>query len=237
MASGVQRGYGCGMIDAASPANPLSAGAGRESDADVSVPRRSGVIQAGRETLHGREVFSRMDDDALVEAARRDREAFGALYDRYVEPIYAYIARRTGDAAQAEDIAATVWERALMSIERYEVRGVPFAAWLYRIAGNQIANHQRHERILRFIPLLPAHGAATRARDSEDEREVVRAALAALSTADREILSLCYFTGLTPPEIADVLACNVAAVHKRLHRARARMRRRLEEDSRVVVTH
>lgn len=188
--------------------------------------------------MHGPKAFAGMDDDTLVEAARRDREAFGALYDRYFEPIYGYIARRTGDAEQAEDIAATVWERTLRSIERYEVRGVPFAAWLYRIAGNQIANHHRRARIFRFVPLAASlsHGPSGRAHDQADEREAVRAALATLSESDREILSLCYFTGLTPPEIADVLACNVAAVHKRLHRARARLRRRLEEDSRVVAS-
>lgn len=183
--------------------------------------------------MHGSDAFARMDDDSLVEAARHDREAFGALYDRYFDPIYAYIARRTDDAAEAEDIAAQVWERALKSIERYQVRGVPFAAWLYRIAGNQIANHRRHARILRFVPLGPGHGSAE--PDDASERDAVRAALDALSESDRELLSLCYFAGLAPPEIAEVLGCGVAAVHKRLHRARARLRRKLEEDARVVV--
>lgn len=183
--------------------------------------------------MHGPHAFSRLDDDSLVEAARHDRQAFGALYDRYFDAIYAYIARRTGDEAEAEDIAAQVWERALKSIERYQVRGVPISAWLYRIAGNQLANHRRHARILRFVPLAPTHGSVE--HEGDVEGDAVRAALDALSEADREVLSLCYFAGLAPPEIAEVLDCGVAAVHKRLHRARARLRRRLEEDARVVV--
>lgn len=183
--------------------------------------------------LHGPDALSRLDDDSLVEAARHDREAFGELYDRYFDAIYAYIARRTDDAAEAEDIAAQVWERALKSIERYQVRGVPIAAWLYRIAGNQLANHRRHARILRFVPLAPAHGTVE--HEGDDERDTVRTALDALSESDREILSLCYFAGLAPQEIAEVLGCGVAAVHKRLQRARARLRRRIEEDARVVV--
>mgnify|MGYP003373818909 CR=1 FL=1 len=177
------------------------------------------------------------DEDWLVEAARHDRQAFGQLYDRHFDAIYHYVARRVGDEALAEDLTAAVWERALVAIERFELRGVPFAAWLYRIAGNVIANHHRRAHLVSFVPFLPqAHHEGVHFADPIDERTMVREAFIRLSDSDREVLSLCYHAGLTPPEIADVLSCSPAAVHKRLHRARQRLRQLLEGEHRVPVS-
>ncbi|MFN8422688.1 MAG: sigma-70 family RNA polymerase sigma factor [Anaerolineae bacterium] len=135
-----------------------------------------------------------------------------------------------GDEALAEDLTAAVFERALVAIERFEVRGVPFVAWLYRIAGNLIANHHRRLRLISFVPFLPnAVQGAQSSADLIDERTAVREAFHTLAEGDREVLSLRYHAGLTPPEIADVLGCSPAAVHKRLHRARQRLRQQLEE--------
>jgi len=172
------------------------------------------------------------NEDGLVEAARTDRQAFGVLYDRYFDAIYHYVARRVGDPATAEDLAGAVWERALVAIERYEIRGVPFAAWLYRIAGNLVANHHRRQRLWKLVPFGPQH-AATSPHGRVDDHTALRAALARLSEADQEVLNLCYVAGLTPPEIAGVLKCSPAAVHKRLHRARARLRHHLQGDDRA----
>ncbi len=174
------------------------------------------------------------DEDWLVEAARTDRQAFGALYDRHVDAVYHYIARRVGDETVAEDLTAAVWERALRAIESYELRGVPFAAWLYRIAGNLVANHHRQQKLRQLVPFTRRH-ARTDPHERLDERAAVRAALSQLSGADQEVLGLYYFAGMTPPEIADVLACTPTAVHKRLHRARERLRQHLEGDSRVAT--
>src|SRR5688572_7050244 len=72
---------------------------------------------------------------ALVERAQQgDRDAFGALYDRFQPEIVRYLAHRTGDADTAEDLAQQVFLKAWQAIPRYEARGVPFKAWLYRMA-------------------------------------------------------------------------------------------------------
>ena len=70
----------------------------------------------------------------LVEQARRDPAAFGVLYERYVDRIYAYIYHRVGNMQEAEDLTARTFYRALDNLESYEDRGAPFAAWLFRIA-------------------------------------------------------------------------------------------------------
>jgi RNA polymerase sigma-70 factor (ECF subfamily) len=83
------------------------------------------------------------DDMALAQAADGDAEAFGILYERYVGRIYNYIFYRTGSSYDAEDLTARVFFRASNHIQKYENMGVPFSAWLYRIAHNLVANWHR----------------------------------------------------------------------------------------------
>ncbi|MGA2845828.1 MAG: sigma-70 family RNA polymerase sigma factor [Candidatus Acidiferrales bacterium] len=76
----------------------------------------------------------------LVEAAQKDPGRFGELYENNFERVYAYIARRVGDREEAQDLTAEVFHQALANLARYEWRGLPFAAWLLRIASNAIAD-------------------------------------------------------------------------------------------------
>jgi RNA polymerase sigma-70 factor (ECF subfamily) len=84
---------------------------------------------------------------ALIEAAQRDRSRFADLYESNFERVYAYVVRRVRDRDEAQDITADVFHLALKSLPRFEWRGVPFAAWLFRIAFNEIAD--RSKRIAR----------------------------------------------------------------------------------------
>jgi len=81
------------------------------------------------------------DDRLLVEAAQRDPSRFADLYEQNFYRVYAYVARRVGDRHQAEDLTAEVFREALAGIQRFEWRGVPFIAWLLRIASRAIADH------------------------------------------------------------------------------------------------
>src|SRR6267154_618299 len=81
------------------------------------------------------------DDRLRIEAAQRDPARFGDLYEENFYRIYAYVARRVGDRHVAEDLTADVFREALASIGKFEWRGVPFAAWLLRIAARVIADH------------------------------------------------------------------------------------------------
>lgn len=87
------------------------------------------------------------DDRLQIEAAQRDPSRFGELYERNFYLVYAYVARRVGDRHLAEDLTADVFREALAGIGKFEWRGVPFAAWLLRIASHAIADHfQRRGR-------------------------------------------------------------------------------------------
>lgn len=79
----------------------------------------------------------------LIEAAQRDPTRFAELYQDNFERVYAYIARRVRDRDHAEDLTSDVFHQALAGIKRFEWRGAPFAAWLFRIAANAITDHSR----------------------------------------------------------------------------------------------
>jgi RNA polymerase sigma factor (sigma-70 family) len=81
------------------------------------------------------------DDRLLVEAAQRDPARFAGLYEQNFYRVYAYIARRVGERHHAEDLTAEVFREALAGIGKFEWRGVPFVAWLLRIASRAIADH------------------------------------------------------------------------------------------------
>lgn len=83
------------------------------------------------------------DERTLIAAAQADPARFAELYDRHVHRVYGFVSRRVGNRAEAEDVTSAVFEQALESLPKFEWRGVPFAAWLIRIASNALADHWR----------------------------------------------------------------------------------------------
>jgi RNA polymerase sigma-70 factor (ECF subfamily) len=82
-----------------------------------------------------------IDERLLIREAQRDRRRFAELYERNFDRVYAYVARRVRDRGDVQDLTSEVFQQALRNLGRFEWRGVPFAAWLYRIAANAIADH------------------------------------------------------------------------------------------------
>ncbi|MBA3356257.1 MAG: sigma-70 family RNA polymerase sigma factor [Pyrinomonadaceae bacterium] len=105
----------------------------------------------------------------LVEAAQRDPARFADLYEINFELIYAYIARRVRDRAAAEDLTSEVFKRALENLPRFTWRGVPFAAWLLRIAANMVADRSKHTA--RTVDIADLEDAAENAQFSLEEVE------------------------------------------------------------------
>src|SRR6202049_2594796 len=83
-----------------------------------------------------------MEDERLrIEAAQKDPGRFADLYEEHFERVYAFVARRVGDRDRAQDLTSEVFQHALANLKRFEWRGAPFAAWLYQIAANAVADH------------------------------------------------------------------------------------------------
>jgi RNA polymerase sigma-70 factor, ECF subfamily len=109
---------------------------------------------------------ARADERVLVEAAQRDPAEFEALYELHFERVYAFVASRVRDRATAEDVTSEVFHKALANLPSYEWRGVPFAAWLLRIAANAIVDCAK--RTAREFPAPDDPPEPAAPRDLED---------------------------------------------------------------------
>lgn len=184
-----------------------------------------------------------LDDAALVTQARTDPEAFGQLYERYVKKIYNYLYYRTGDVHEAEDLTARVFYRALTHLNRYTDRGLPFSAWLYRIAHNLAANwHRDHGRRV----ILPLHAIAPGDWDTlhaeapdlmvetQEARERLRRAIQSLPNERQQVLLLKFVERLSNNEIGVVMQRSEGAVKSLYHRTLLTLR---DELTRLEAAH
>jgi len=172
-----------------------------------------------------------LPDAHLVRMAQRDRAAFVHLYDRYVNQIYRYCARRVG-SDRAEDITSTAFFHAMRSLDRFDPDRAGFRPWLFAIAHNALidATRERNHAPLDAISLpaddhdLDEHVIAI------DQSVRLEQAVAALPPDQFAVVSL-RLEGLTGPEIAEATGKSHEAVRSLQHRAFIRLKRALGPDS------
>lgn len=165
------------------------------------------------------------DDRLLVEAAQRDPSRFADLYERNFDRVYAFIARRVASRAEAEDLTADVFHHALANLPRYEWRGVPFLAWLLRIARNAMAD--RWQRAGREPP-DPGPDAPEEMNIEEAEEGARLASLVdALPPDQRRVVLLRFAEEKSIREIARELGRTEGAVKQLQFRALEKLRVRL----------
>ena len=186
--------------------------------------------------------LTRLDDPELVLLAKDDQQAFGVLYERYVEKIYKYIYYRTGNHQDAEDLTAAVFHRAMAHIENYTERGVPFQAWLYRIAHNLVANWHRDRGRRKIIPLEEFIGPDSHfdspdmATEDKEERTALLAAVARLPEERQQLLYLKFVSNLSNAEVGEVLERTEGAIKSLYHRTLLALRDDIEmQHTRVGV--
>jgi len=161
---------------------------------------------------------------AVARAKEGDHEALRFLYITYSHNIYGYVRSIVRDDHEAEDVTQHVFAKLMTSLGKYDDRGVPFFAWLIRMARNVAIDHLRANR------LTPAENVLDPASDSGidvDHGETVRAALAALPEEQREVVVLRHIVGLTPAEIADRMGRTESSIHGLHHRGRRALQREL----------
>lgn len=165
-----------------------------------------------------------VERDVLKKASEGDQEAFGVLYERYVERIFNYVYYRTGSVYDAEDLTARVFYRAFRHIQSYTDRGVPFSAWLYRIAHNLVANwyrdrSRRQEIPLDEAPVLHYKGDAPEASLMADqEREALLRLIRRLPAERQHLLILKFVENLSNAEISAIMGRSEGAIKSLYHR-------------------
>jgi RNA polymerase sigma-70 factor (ECF subfamily) len=176
------------------------------------------------------------DETELVQRAKTDPEAFGELYARHVKPIYNYVYYRTGNHHDAEDLTARVFHRALKHVENYTDRGVPFSAWLYRIAHNLVANWHRDRSRRKIIPLddflltTMRDEAPESMAERSEEKESLLEAIQRLPDDRQELLILKFVEHLSNAEIGAIMERSEGAIKSLYHRTLVTLRDELASD-------
>jgi len=157
----------------------------------------------------------------LVRQAQRNPEAAGRLYDKYYRQILGYVYHSTLDRTLSEDLTSNVFLAAFAHLGRYRWRQVPFRAWLYRIATNEVRMHYRRQRRIKAAGLVAQEGSAPCADESPaaaEEYRLLHKALLLLSLKYRTVIILRYFEGRTIAEISDITGRREGTVKSQLHR-------------------
>ena len=180
------------------------------------------------------------DEDKLIEQAKTDPEAFGKLYELHVEKIYHYIYYRIGNHHDAEDLTAKVFHRALNNIARYNHKGAPFAAWLYRIAHNLVANWHRDRSRRHIVALENANLSGDRqanpqqAAEQANERELLLAAIQQLPPDRQQLLTLKFVERMSNAEIGEVMGRSEGAIKSLYHRTLVSLKELLSKHENLV---
>lgn len=180
-------------------------------------------------------VNSSDSDQSLIARARTDRAAFGEIYERYVDRIYAYLLYRTGSPPDAEDLTQRVFSQALAAIDTHDPETGSAGGWLFTIAHNLLANYHRtrarrpsarlEAAAYAEDPALPLEGL-----EAEEDARAVRRAMEQLSPERQHLILLKYVVGLSNAEIGRVLGKTEGAIKSLLRRTLGALRRELDND-------
>ncbi len=168
-------------------------------------------------------------EQLLVEQAKQDAGAFGILYDKYFEGIFQFIYRRTDDESTAGDITSQTFFKALKNLKRYEFRGLPFSAWLFRIASNEVNKYYyarnkkkvfslEEERVKEIVEYESADF-------TQEQIDILISTLNELPTETMEVLELRFFEGKSFREISYILNIGESGAKMRLYRAVEKLRK------------
>jgi len=169
------------------------------------------------------------DERLLIEAAQQDPARFADLYEVNFERVYAYAIRRVRDRAEAEDVTAEVFHQALANLKRFEWRGIPFAAWLFRIAANLISDRwQRSGREIADEEKIDAAQVSPAEIEEVERRATLFKLVDTLPAEQKNVVVLRFVEQKSIKEVAREIRKTEGAVKQLQFRALSNLRARLE---------
>jgi RNA polymerase sigma-70 factor, ECF subfamily len=187
----------------------------------IPLPRQQATAGfRARTTLDESPEESRTVALAVARGKEGDREAIRYLYVRYSHNIYGYVRSILQDDHEAEDVTQHVFAKLMSALAKYDQRGVPFSAWILRVARNAALDHVRQRRPIPFEEVRSAHDSGGDETTHHDRSLMLRDALATLPDDQREVLVLRHLVGLSPGEIAERLGRTEPSIHGLHHRGR-----------------
>tara|TARA_B100001778_G_C18601988_1_gene637722 strand:- start:2154 stop:2747 length:594 start_codon:yes stop_codon:yes gene_type:complete len=164
----------------------------------------------------------------LVEAAKKDKEKFRAIYNTYYEIVFRFIYQRTGDETTTSDIVSEVFYKALENLTKYEFRGLPFSSWLLRIAHNETIKYYRKISKARVVKLETKHLQNLTSEESDNHIDELKPlllnALKELKIEDLQLIEMRFFEGRPFKEMAEILNKKESAVKMRVYRILAKLK-------------
>lgn len=180
------------------------------------------------------ETSAPLAESILVAQAKEDPEAFGALYERYVDRVYAYVMKRVTNVQDAEDLTARIFFRALSRLHLYEDRGLPFGAWLFRIAHNLVANWHRDQSRRRFLSFDDLRLPGRKRLEPEEvveraeEHSALWDAIQRLPNERQDLLIYKFSSRLSNLEIGNLMDKSEGAIKSLYFRTLASLRKDLQ---------
>jgi RNA polymerase sigma-70 factor, ECF subfamily len=172
-----------------------------------------------------------------TEAMKAQQDKLAGLFEDHYERIARYIYVRIGNGAEAEDLASEVFVNALESIDKYQDRGIPMQAWLYRIAHNLVVDYLRKTKKYKFVPVeeVEIQDDSDPASTAENHIEIerVKAAMEELTELQREVVQLRFFSEATSQEVGLILNKKDGAVREMQSAALAKLRQLLGDNKRL----
>ena len=171
------------------------------------------------------------EERALIEAAQQDPSRFAELYELHFERVYTYIVRRVRERSAAEELTSHVFHQALRNLGKFKWRGAPFAAWLFRIAANSIADRAR--RLARESSLPPLDSGAGAEPDLEQIETLARVykLVDELPWDQRYVIRLCFAEEKSIREIAERLSRSEGAIKQLQFRGLQNLRARMSKEN------
>ena len=170
-----------------------------------------------------------LEEYSILDQSRKDPHAFGALYEKYFDRIFNFIYRQTDDEDLTADLASQTFLIALKNVQRYQFRGVPFSAWLYKIASNEVNKHYRKQKHTKVFSIeeMRVRELMEQANEEYDEEVVQRLMnfLKELPTEMLQVLELRFFEDKDFKEIAFILDITESGAKMRTYRALDRLRK------------
>ncbi len=180
----------------------------------------------------------RQFDDAQVikQVKSGDAEAYGMLYEQYAEVIFRYVYSHLDNRLDAEDLTEEIFLRAWRALPKYDERGLPFSAFLFRIARNSLIDYYRQRKAVQSIEDVELQSKEPGPEETVDVRiedRNLRETIAKLREDYRNVLIFRFLSGLSPEETAQVMQRSVGAVRVLQHRALSALKDLMERGSRV----
>jgi RNA polymerase sigma-70 factor, ECF subfamily len=176
------------------------------------------------------------DELKIVEAAKAQPEKFGLLYEKYYKQIFQFVYKRTDDEDVAADITAQVFIKAMLNLPKYQYKGVPFSAWLYRIAGNEVNQHFRTNKGERTVSIERNEMSkvlriAEEGEDgfSDEDVAILMETIQEMEPDEVQILELRFFEDRPFKEVAYIMGITENNAKVKVYRIIERLKKKMQK--------